>query len=360
MVTLSCNKPENGLVKAVENGEVLSQISISGAHPHGLFGEHLILWDDPEAQSFIKATSPSGSVRYLDWSGEVIEQTPGWNYEALYYLVSVNSYPGTEQEVNYFITEGMPEDATLDTRLRVVVPDKSCDVMYVKDDLYILVGDGNFYDLNGQLLHKAGSGWWVNSISELENGHLAVNLSDGDREDSMTKTIEVPMPTIGLAQSKYTYRWEMGYQFYPQIETEELNGHAVVDLGLSAKWLAEDYYDETFDWFSEAYTQWGDTFCFPSAKEVKELIRNCQWIPIDNKYLLISKKNGNNLLLPARKGYWTSTLVKNPQIKSKDYGQENYDPADALEAISLRFDGGKPHLEQASRKDSLCVRLVTY
>ncbi len=59
-----------------------------------------------------------------------------------------------------------------------------------------------------------------------------------------------------------------------------------------------------------ARANWGGLWRMPTYAEVEELCNNCTWYWYkgQNLYEVTSKKNGNRILLPASKDYWSSSL----------------------------------------------------
>ena len=134
------------------------------------------------------------------------------------------------------------------------------------------------------------------------------------------------------------------------------NGYDYVDLGLSVKWATHnigtdeiegigEYYawGETVPYNSEltyinygwsyppcspdavlssiydaATKKWGNSWRMPTAEEMKELIKGCNWTWVDNinntstsGYIATSKKNGKSIFLPASK--FMSSTSENPK-----------------------------------------------
>ncbi|MGM9860943.1 MAG: hypothetical protein ACI31C_09345, partial [Muribaculaceae bacterium] len=132
-------------------------------------------------------------------------------------------------------------------------------------------------------------------------------------------------------------------------QSNMLNGHEYVDLGLSVKWATCNvgasgptgygdyyawgevrtkreytkensltYYNSNYDFnisgnssYDVARYKWGSPWRLPSASEIYELCNNCtwEWTTMNgvNGYKVKSKKNSNYIFLPAA-GWWGSSL----------------------------------------------------
>lgn len=137
----------------------------------------------------------------------------------------------------------------------------------------------------------------------------------------------------------------------PKTETNKINGHEYVDLGLSVKWATCNvgasspeqtgaYYafgeiktKETYDsanwagsgWTSidisgtsndVAHVDWGGSWRIPTDSEMMELVNKCQWqwtsINGHTGYL-ITGPNGNSIFLPTA-GRYVNDILEEDQI----------------------------------------------
>lgn len=113
-------------------------------------------------------------------------------------------------------------------------------------------------------------------------------------------------------------------------QVETIDGHACVDLGLSVKWATEDLSNGnsyTFTWangnpetkdiagteYDWATSLWGAAYRTPTVEQWKELNDNCERITLYGsnsdhpKFNVRRSSNGNYILTPDPKTYWTST-----------------------------------------------------
>lgn len=161
--------------------------------------------------------------------------------------------------------------------------------------------------------------------------------------------------------------------------SNNLNGHAAVDLGLSVKWAtcnlgaSVEYERGDFFLWQEYYDpvrqRWGGSWRTPTLSEFQELYQRCRWewkrcTYSDDNYrycsygYLVTGPNGNSIFLPAngRKYqredtrsitlyddgfYWTRTYAMErgkikPYVCSFDFGSIYFPYYDTIYAMGIR------------------------
>lgn len=153
----------------------------------------------------------------------------------------------------------------------------------------------------------------------------------------------------------------------PEPETNKINGHEYVDLGLSVKWATcnvgatmpteyGDYYSwaitepYTHSWFDNteieeisgtqydvAHVNWGGTWRMPTNQEMRELLSKCTWEWLSNgakSGYNITGPNGNTIFFPAAGIYQGEILVTETQAY---YWTSTRYPSDPGDAYGLHF-----------------------
>lgn len=292
-----------------------------------------------------------GQKVFYDWNGK---QLP----------ISQNLYDiilSSNDSLGYFRSRTDSSGVTYDYRLNVVFPDEAM-VMHAYGDIFVFSGYYThiLYDLNGELIWHCPEGWEVSNMEKNDDGDVTLTMMEyGDKHSGRkgeVQTVRIPLP-VDIRHSRFCYRVSDGFRFCPG-KIQLVNDTPVTDLGLSALWTFGDYSGNRLFWDFNGYTweddsyltSYGDMFCLPSKKEMKELVNKCIWTKTaNNDYIVTSPATGNSIILDGSNSYWTSTLKKNKK--------------GVLEGVCLEFNrpGRKgPGLGTADRKDSLFVRLVTY
>ncbi len=169
----------------------------------------------------------------------------------------------------------------------------------------------------------------------------------------------------------------------------EINGHAYVDLGLSVKWAtcnlganSPEAQGKHYAWgetqnkqmFTEANSStynkelksaisgnaqydaataaWGDKWQLPTKEQIRELIKNTSrvWTSIKGKngYLMVSKKNGKSIFLPAA-GYRSLDAIGGENTHGYYWGG---DPSERKAENALTLGLSESHFQAGWNKRS--------
>lgn len=147
-----------------------------------------------------------------------------------------------------------------------------------------------------------------------------------------------------------------------------LNGHAAVDLGLSVKWatcnIGANYPEDRGQYFlgkeyDIARNEWGGSWRMPTVNEMQQLMNQCYWTWTGKGYR-ITGPNGNSIFLPT-----TGRKYKDPYSNSLYYSGEGFYWTGSLcggrrEAYTLMFDDRRFYINAHElAKYAMPIRPVT-
>ena len=212
-------------------------------------------------------------------------------------------------------------------------------------------------------------------------------------------------PVCGLSIPKCQYKGK-----HPETTKSMINGHELVDLGLSVKWATKNvganspsdyggYYawgetsiKDSYDWSNcfdcldntgdswgtykddcktviaptsgrdTARENWGGTWRMPTEAEVRELCKKCKWKLTNmdgHNGCIVTGPNGNSIFLPAA-GSREGTTIADHVGSLGRYWSNRLTWQTSRYAECIHFDSSNMHnIVGTYRKDGLSVRPVT-
>lgn len=153
-----------------------------------------------------------------------------------------------------------------------------------------------------------------------------------------------------------------------QRNSNNLNGHTAVDLGLSVKWascnIGASYPEDKGQYFlgkeyDIARNEWGGSWRMPTVNEMQQLMNQCYWTWTGKGYR-ITGPNGNSIFLPA-----TGRKYQDPYSNTLYYSGQGFYWTGSLcggrrEAYTLMFEDWRSNINAHElAKYAMPIRPVT-